>query len=125
VCLVARHLEANGIPTLCLGSALDILAAGRPPRAAFLDYPLGHSAGKPRDPADQLDVLRRALGFLESAGEPGAIVSLPNRWNETGDWRAEAARTKGGDTRQPRDETPRFQHADDREKALQSGALKA
>ncbi|MBN8280166.1 MAG: hypothetical protein J0M16_06130 [Gammaproteobacteria bacterium] len=28
----ARHLEANGIPTVCVGSALDILQAGRPPR---------------------------------------------------------------------------------------------
>ena len=45
--LAARRLEALGIPTLCLGSALDILEAGAPPRAVFVDYPLGHSAGKP------------------------------------------------------------------------------
>ena len=124
VCLVARHLEANGIPTLCLGSAMDILASGRPPRATFVDYPLGHSAGKPFDPADQLDVVRNALRGLEVMTQPGAIARLPNQWDATLDWRVEAARTKGGDTRQPRDEAPRFQFAADREAALASGTLK-
>ena len=32
-----------------MGSALDILEAVNPPRAAFLDYLLGHTAGKPFD----------------------------------------------------------------------------
>jgi len=124
VCLVARHLEANGIPTLCLGSALDILEAGRPPRAAFVDYPLGHSAGKPFDAADQLGIVRAALGVLETATEPGRIVALPNRWGDDESWKLEAGKTRGADTRQARDETPRFQHEADREAAVSSGALR-
>lgn len=123
VCLVARHLEANGIPTMCLGSALDIFSSGRPPRATFVDYPLGHSAGRPFDPANQLDIVRTALGGLESMQQPGEIVHLPDCWSPNDDWRAQAARTKGGDTRQPRDEVPRFQNDADREAALASGAL--
>ncbi|MGD9601869.1 MAG: hypothetical protein AB7O21_15445 [Gammaproteobacteria bacterium] len=121
VSLIARHLEANGIPTLCLGSALDILQAGRPPRAAFVDYPLGHSAGKPFDPADQAAVVRSALAGFASLTAPGGIVQLPNHWGDDA-WRAEASSTEGRDTRQPRDETPQFQCAADREAAIAHGA---
>lgn len=123
MCLVARHLEANGIPTLCLGSGLDILKSGRPPRTAFLDYPLGHSAGKAFDEADQYSVVRAALAALEEAAEPGAFAMLPNRWSATEDWKAEAGSSRGGDTRESRDESPRFQRPGDREAALASGAL--
>ena len=124
VCLVARHLEANGIATLCVGSAFDILGAGRPPRAAFIDYPLGHTAGKPFDAADQLGILRAALHGLETLRAPGEIVTLPNRWDEKDEWRKQDGRRDGADTRQPRDETPQFQFPADREAARASGALR-
>ncbi len=121
-CIVARHLEASGIPTMCLGSALDILQSGRPPRAAFVDYPLGHTSGKAFDPVDQLGIVRAALRGLEAMTQPGEILRLPNRWSESDDWREEAGRTKGGDTRQPRDEAPQFQFPADRDAARASGA---
>ncbi len=124
MCLVARHLEANGIPTMCLGSALDIFENGRPPRAIFVDYPLGHSAGKPFDSADQLGIVRAALAGFETMAQPALIQRLPNRWYTQGGWETEAGRAKGGDTRESRDESPRFQHAADREAALASGALR-
>ena len=124
VCLVARHLEANGIPTVCLGSGLDILEAGRPPRAAFVDYPLGHSAGKPFDAADQHGIVRAALQCFETITTPGEIRILPNRWDADGAWQQASSRSDGGDTRQPRDETPQFQYEADRAAALASGALK-
>ena len=122
-CIIARHLEAHGIPTTCLGSALDILESGRPPRATFVDYPLGHTAGKPFDPADQRDVVCAALAGLETVTQPGEIRILPHRWDETGEWKKEAGRTQGADTRRPRDETPQFQYAADRDAALASGGL--
>lgn len=125
MCLVARHLEANGIPTVCVGSALDILEAGRAPRAVFVDYPLGHSTGRPFDAADQLGILRAALGVLEGAREPGRVEILPNRWAEDEAWKLDAGRTQGTDTRRARDETPQFQSGADREAALASGALRA
>ena len=66
--LAARHLEALGIPTLCLGSALDILQAGAPPRSVFIDYPLGHSAGKPFDRAESEQAIRALIpGTLDLA----------------------------------------------------------
>ena len=109
---------------MCLGSAFDVIESGRPPRATLLDYPLGHSAGKPFDPADQLSVIRAALQGLETMAQPGGKRILPNVWDASGEWRQDAARTKGRDTRQPRDETPQFQHAADREAAQASGALR-
>lgn len=122
VCLVARHLEAHGIPTLCLASALDIVEAGRPPRAVFVDYPLGHTAGKPFDRADQRSIVGAALTAFEHLAPGDPVVRLPNRWGED-DWRAAAASTRGEDTRQPRDETPQFQFPADRDAAVAAGAL--
>lgn len=109
---------------MCLGSALDILESGRAPRATFVDYPLGRTAGKPFDTADQLDIVRAALRGFETATQPGGIRRLPNQWDAQGEWKEEAARTRGEDTRQARDETPQFQHAADRLAALSSGALR-
>jgi hypothetical protein len=122
VCLVARHLEANGIPTMCLASALDIIEAGKPPRATFVDYPLGHTSGRPLDEADQLSVVREGLRGLESMTMADRIRHLPNQWGDD-DWRAEGESTEGDDTRQPRDETPQFQYAADRDAAVAAGAL--
>ena len=122
VSLVARHLEAHGIPTVCLGSALDIFQAGRPPRACFVDYPLGHSAGKAFDTADQDSIVLATLQTLVAAAAPDTLVTLPNRWGND-DWRSEASATEAEDTRQPRDESPQFQLPADREAALRSGAL--
>lgn len=109
---------------MCLGSALDIFTAGRPPRATFVDYPLGHSSGKPFDAADQLGIVRAALAGFARMTTPGEIQVLDNRWHEDS-WRLEASSTKGQDTRQPRDETPQFQLPADREAAIASGALPA
>ena len=122
MCLVSRYLEARGIPTVCLGSAEDILISGRPPRAAFVDYPLGHTAGKPFNVDDQLSVIRGAVTCFEIIDSAGGIVTLPNSWDND-DWRLDAASTRAEDTRQPRDETPQFQLPTDREAAIASGAL--
>ncbi|MCW5746675.1 MAG: hypothetical protein KIT36_10805 [Alphaproteobacteria bacterium] len=111
--LAARHLEALGMPTLCLGSALDILQAGAPPRAVFVDYPLGHSTGRPFDRADQDRVVRAALRALRTITAPGTIVRLAAHWGDDA-WRAAAAATRGDDTRMPRDTSPQYQTEDDR-----------
>jgi glycine/betaine/sarcosine/D-proline reductase family selenoprotein B len=121
--LVARTMEEAGLPTICLGSALDIVKAVNPPRMVFLDYPLGHSAGKPFDPEDQYGVVRTALGHLETIDRPGTVVTLPNQWDDA-NWR-QAAYNQMEDKREPRDETPRYQTEEDRvlaERNLADGA---
>jgi hypothetical protein len=97
-----------------LGSARDILAAGAPPRAAFLDYPLGHSAGRPFDPDDQYRVVRAALETAARIDAPGTIVALDAHWDESNAWRDAAMRADGPDTRTPRAETPQYQTEEDR-----------
>ena len=85
--LVARHLEAEGIPTVILACARDITASAFPPRAVWLDYPLGNPAGRPHDPANQRAVLEAALALLESATAPGTIQDLPHTWSGDQSWK--------------------------------------
>ncbi len=85
--LVARHLEAEGIPTVILACARDITARAFPPRAVYLDYPLGNPAGRPFDPENQRAVLGAALELLETATASGVIADLPHRWNEDDSWK--------------------------------------
>ena len=65
--LVARHLEANGIPTVVMGAAKDIVEHAAVPRFLFSDFPLGNSAGRPHDVASQDRTLELALRVLEAA----------------------------------------------------------
>ena len=88
--LIAREVEAAGIPTLCMTSAYDITQAVNPPRAVFLNYPLGHQTGKPDDSANQRAIVLAALNAFETIRKPGTIIELPyvwdandRRWEET------------------------------------------
>jgi hypothetical protein len=74
-------VEAAGIPTLCMTSALDITRAVNPPRAIFVNFPLGHQAGKPHQPDLQRQIVRDALAAFETIGRPGTIVELPYVWD--------------------------------------------
>jgi hypothetical protein len=99
-----------------MSSALDITRAVNPPRAAFLDYPLGHTTGKPHAPALQRDILLQALAAFAALTEPGNIHMLPFRWSEDQAWQDTAQR--GPDDRRPRYDTPQYQTAEDRRRAV-------
>lgn len=83
--LVARTLEAEGIATVVMGCAKDIVEHVGVPRFLFSDFPLGNAAGKPHDPASQAATLEAALSLLEHAGAPRTTVQSPQRW--AADWR--------------------------------------
>ena len=85
--LVARHLEANGIPTVLMGTAKDIVEHAAVPRFLFSDFPLGNAAGRPHDVASQDASLELALRLLESAIAPQTTVQNPQRWNADGLWK--------------------------------------
>lgn len=89
--LVARVLEREGIPTVSLTSALDITQRIRPPRAAFLNFPLGNPSGRPHDAESQRQILRDVLCLAETAREPGQIVELPYQWPDP-KWEEETIR---------------------------------
>lgn len=85
--LTARHLEANGVPTLIIGSARDIIDEIAVPRFAFTDLPLGNPIGPADDPNQQRRILSAALTFAEAAPLPQSSVVLPVEWNGPSDWR--------------------------------------
>ena len=85
--LVSRHLEANGIPTVIMGAAKDIVEHCGVPRFLFSDFPLGNSAGRPFDPDSQAQTLELALRVLETAPGPRSTVQSPQRWNDDASWK--------------------------------------
>jgi D-proline reductase (dithiol) PrdB len=92
---MARVFEESGLPTVSMSSALDITSLVKPPRAVFVNFPLGHQCGKADDPAGQRAILKEALRLLETAREGGTLLSLPVRWREddpTDSWEEETFR---------------------------------
>ena len=87
VSLVARHLEANGIPTVIMGCAKDIVERCGVPRFVFSDFPLGNSAGRPFDVESQAQTLELALRVLESAPAARTTVQSPLRWSADASWK--------------------------------------
>ena len=85
--LVARHIEANGIPTVIMGCAKDIVEHCGVPRFLFSDFPLGNSAGRPFDVESQTQTLELALRVLEGAPAPRTTVQSPQRWSADASWK--------------------------------------
>jgi hypothetical protein len=88
VSLVARHLEANGIPTVIIGTARDIVEHCGVPRLLFTDFPLGSPCGEPDDVEMQRAIVAMALDLLEEASEPRTTVSAPFRWSRGEEWKS-------------------------------------
>ena len=108
-------MEAAGIPTLSMSSAWSITEAVNPPRAAFLDFPLGHTAGRPDAPDEQIEIMRAAFTVFSEA-TAGSIARLPFEWAADDQWKAEVmAGTDGseGDDRVERFDTPQYQTSED------------
>ena len=85
--LVARHLEAHGLPTVIMGCAKDIVEHCGVPRFVFSDFPLGNAAGRPFDVESQALTLELALRVLETAPAARTTVQSPLRWREDGSWK--------------------------------------
>jgi D-proline reductase (dithiol) PrdB len=87
ISLVARHLEANGISTVVMGCAKDIVEHAAVPRFLFSDFPLGNSAGRPHDACSQAFTLELALRVLETAPAAQTTVQSPLRWSADAAWK--------------------------------------
>ena len=85
--LAARHLEENGIPTIVMGCAKDIVEYAGVPRFLFSDFPLGNPTGKPHDIVSQDFTLDLALKVLETAPAPRTTVQSPLRWSDDASWK--------------------------------------
>ena len=82
--LIAREIEAAGVPTVSMTSAWDITAAVAPPRAVYVHHPLGNQFGAPGDRETQRAVTRAVLASGVAIQRPGEIVQLPFRWDDPG-----------------------------------------
>ena len=87
VSLAARHLEANGIPTVIMGCAKDIVEHCGVPRFLYSDFPLGNAAGRPFDAGSQALTLELALRVLETAPAARTTVQSPLRWADDAAWK--------------------------------------
>lgn len=95
VSMVARHIEASGIPTVIIGSAKDIVEHCGVPRFVFNDFPLGNPCGHPWDKDMQVATLRLALQTLKTASAPRTTVKTPFAWKaEDPDWRGRYSRVR-------------------------------
>lgn len=85
-------MEQAGLATVTLSPIPDLTASVGVPRVGAIGHPLGRLFGRPGDATGQRDVLRAALGVLESAESPGAVIDLPFQWPEP----PSKARAQGG-----------------------------
>jgi D-proline reductase (dithiol) PrdB len=90
VSLLARHLESNGIVTLIIGSAIDIVERCGAPRYLHNDFPLGNPCGVPYDEAMQLKIMQQGLALIEKAGQARTTQRTLHRWKDDA-WRKDYA----------------------------------
>jgi len=114
VSLAARHLEENGIATVVIGCAKDIVEYCGVPRFLFSDFPLGNAAGRPKDPQSQAVTLQLALQVLEAAPAARTTVQSPLRWSEDPSWKLDYSNI----ARLSADEIQRLRGEFDRQKEI-------
>jgi hypothetical protein len=78
--LIARTIEAAGIPTVTIIGLREIAEKVRPPRTVHLKWPFGHPLGAPGNRAQQLSVIHYMLRALYTAKDPGAILEPGWAW---------------------------------------------
>ncbi len=67
--MLAHFFESSGFSTVLVGFVKEHLQAIKPPRALWLDFPMGRPLGKPNDPEYQKKIIRSAFDlFNESSG---------------------------------------------------------
>ena len=87
--LVARHLESEGISTVVIGSARDVVEECGVPRFLFVDFPLGNPCGKPWDIPMQQALIGEAFDLLEKSWQPRTTLQASFAWttDENDLWR--------------------------------------
>lgn len=89
----------------------------------YLDFPLGHTAGKVHDKPLQRRIMIDTLSALDSIQVPGTIRSLPYHWSESDAWKDRVMRSSGksgggsNDDRIERFPEPQYQLPEDRQAA--------
>ena len=78
--VLARRIEAAGIPTVVLTMMPDVAQWLLAPRVVGVEFPFGHSFGMAGDDAVHRRVLTAALTVLAGAAAPGTRVDVDIAW---------------------------------------------
>jgi hypothetical protein len=73
--LIQSVIEKAGIPTASVTLLREITERIAPPRALFLDFPLGYPLGDPNDAAMQTRILLSLFALLGETVPPALILS--------------------------------------------------
>jgi D-proline reductase (dithiol) PrdB len=80
--LIARAIEAQGIPTVCVVMNRDIAENVGIPRSLHVHFPYGAPLGPAGHAETQLAVIREALALFATATQPGVVVESSVEWPE-------------------------------------------
>jgi D-proline reductase (dithiol) PrdB len=78
--VLARWIEAAGIPTVVVTMMPAVADERRAPRIVGVEFPFGHAFGMPHDRAMQRGVLQVALRVLSGASAFGTRVDFDKEW---------------------------------------------
>ena len=78
--VLARWIEAAGIPTVIVTMMPAVAEERRAPRVVGVEFPYGHAFGMPGDKVTQRRVLELALRVLAGASEFGTRVDFDVEW---------------------------------------------
>jgi len=73
--LIQSVIEKSGIPTVSLTMLREVTERVVPPRALFVDFPLGYPLGAPNDAQLQRRIILAAISLL-SEDVPPAILRV-------------------------------------------------
>jgi D-proline reductase (dithiol) PrdB len=78
--VLARWIEAAGIPTVTVTMMPAVAEERRAPRIVGVEFPFGHALGMPHDRLMQRRTLELALRVLAGAPTSGTRVDLDLEW---------------------------------------------
>jgi len=78
--VLARVIEAAGIPTVLVTMMPDLAMKLRPARVVGVEFPFGHNFGPPGNDALMEQVARTACRALAEAQEPGYRLDVDAEW---------------------------------------------
>ena len=78
--MLARTLEEAGLSTVVVTTMPFWVEKIGVPRTLAVEFPFGHTLGRPGDAAQQMRVIRQALEVLETAAAPGTIAHSAEVW---------------------------------------------
>jgi D-proline reductase (dithiol) PrdB len=79
--IIQNIIEGAGIATIMTTLKPELTEQIHVPRAAYLKYPYGYSAGPAHDLEMQKRIIKDVLELIPVIKEPGTIVKMPYRWH--------------------------------------------